>query len=652
QVGGVIPIALSWKDISLTVDNKAAQGQGLCSAKNPDITPTVKILFDNNGVVYPGEMVAIMGASGAGKTSLLNVVSRRNEKNDGSVTVNGKAVDTSVFNRITAFVQQEDLFLGSLTVREHLRYQAQLRMDQTIPDEEKFEFVDKLIAALRLKKCQNNVIGSLSSGLSRGISGGERKRLSFASEIITNPSVLFADEPTSGLDSDMAYQVVKMMKALAASGRTVISTIHQPSSETYSLFDKLLLMWHGRTVYYGSRDGAVEYFAQFGPKYTCPEFTNPADFFIKMLAVQPGDERYEEVLAIAKGWEDSESAKAHAARPAPTMGSAKAPSAGQVAPAADAEDGKGTGVEVHGADAGRFSELTAQDVEHFRVNWCRQFTVLFSRALTNTLRDPILTKARLGQTLFLGLLAGLIYLRLENNQQIVQNVNGAMFFVLINQSFSGIFGVMQTFPMERPIFMREHESGCYTVSAYYLAKTCADFAFQLIFPAIFCTLVFWMVGLSDNDSAVEWLAFTGIILLASNTAISLGYLVSTAVPSVDVALAVGPAIVLPFLLFGGLFINLSSIPDWLAWLEYLSWFRYAYNLLATVIWSDRTIDCPGNAIPGSEQCPFVSGDQVLNIYFPERDTTVDLVVLCSMVFIYRFIAFSALWLRTRGKQNE
>ena len=298
-----------------------------------------------------------------------------------------------------------------------------------------------------------------------------------------------------------------------------------------------------------------------------------------------------------------------------------------------------------------YAALTHKDAAAFQVNWCRQFSVLFSRALTNTLRDPILTKARMGQTLFLGLLAGLLYLQLENNQQLVQNINGAMFFVLINQSFSGIFGVMQTFPAERPIFMREHESGSYTVSAYYLAKTCSDFAFQIIFPIIFCTLVFWMVGLSEEDSAIEWLAFTGIILLASNTAISLGYLVSTAVPSVDVALAVGPAIVLPFLLFGGLFINLSSIPDWLAWLEYLSWFRYAYNLMAVVIWSDRTIDCPGG-VPGSEQCPFVSGDQVLDIVFPERDPTVDLAVLCSMVVVYRFIAFVALWARTARKQNE
>lgn len=153
------------------------------------IPAEVQILFDNCGCIYPGEMVAIMGASGAGKTSLLNVLSRRNTLNEGSVLVNKHPVESKLFNRLTAFVQQEDLFLGSLTVREHLRFQAQLRMDQRISDELKFNHVEQLIKGLRLTKCQNNVIGALGSGLSRGISGGERKRLSFASEILTNPSI-------------------------------------------------------------------------------------------------------------------------------------------------------------------------------------------------------------------------------------------------------------------------------------------------------------------------------------------------------------------------------------------------------------------------------------------------------------------------------
>ena len=144
------------------------------------------------------------------------------------------------------------------------------------------------------------------------------------------------------------------------------------------------------------------------------------------------------------------------------------------------------------------------------------------------------------------------------------------------------------------------------------------------------------------------------MLLASNVAISMGYLISTAVASVDVALAIAPVVILPFLLFGGLFVNLASIPDWLAWLEYISWFRYAFNALAEIVWTDRTINCDAivNGVPDRDECPFISGQQVLDISFSERDFPVDIAVLCCMVVLYRGIAFLALYLRTRGKQNE
>ena len=301
----------------------------------------------------------------------------------------------------------------------------------------------------------------------------------------------------------MAYQVVKMMKAFAASGRTVLSTIHQPSSETYSLFNKLLLMWNGRTVYYGSREGAVTYFSQFGSKYTCPQYTNPADFFIKMLAVGPGDDRYEEVLNIAKVWETSELAKCHAARVPPMLGegtgvaTAAAPAGDKAAALSDGGDAAEAGkAMVPAADANAaFERIEKEDTQVFKVGWTRQFSVLFDRAMTNTKRDPILTKVRLGQTLFIGILAGLIYLQVENDQLLPQNLNGAIFFILINQSFSGLFGVIQTFPLERPIFQREHESGAYSVSAYYWSKTCADFLFQIIFPVIFVAIGMYSAAL-------------------------------------------------------------------------------------------------------------------------------------------------------------
>ena len=290
--------------------------------------------------------------SGAGKTSLLNVIARRTSPTEGTVWVNKKPADKT-FTRISSYVQQEDLFLPSLTVREHLRFQMDLKLGEAIGDDEKERRVDNLISALGLRKVKNSMIGSpqgkryvhsshnwLNYKLNRyqnlgthcrGISAGEKKRLSVASEIITNPSLLFADEPTSGLDSYMAESIVKLLKKLAragkhamkvknqskmnpvyhnfaiCTGRTVITTIHQPSSEVYHMFDKLLLIREGEIVYFGEKDEAISYFEQIDPWLKCPQYSNPADFFLRALSVfSEKHSRYELVSWLGEIWRKSE----------------------------------------------------------------------------------------------------------------------------------------------------------------------------------------------------------------------------------------------------------------------------------------------------------------------------------------------------------
>ncbi|KAG1660600.1 Protein white [Nymphon striatum] len=244
-----------------------------------------------NGEAKPGEIVAIMGSSGSGKTTLLNVLNRKNcgsFKVSGSIRVNNKKMDKK-FAKLSAYVQQDDLFYPTLTVKEHLKFQAALRMDRHIRHEERMSKVDKVIIDFGLKKCENTKIGGvLLQMVFKGISGGEKKRLAIASEVLTNPSVLFLDEPTSGLDSFMAESVIDSLINLARLGRTVICTIHQPSSQLFSKFDKLMLLSNGRVAFFGSLTDAEVFFSQCG--LACPRLFNPADHYIYSLAVVPGDE--------------------------------------------------------------------------------------------------------------------------------------------------------------------------------------------------------------------------------------------------------------------------------------------------------------------------------------------------------------------------
>ena len=227
------------------------------------------------GVVRPGEFLAILGASGAGKSTLMNTLLFRNLAGlevSGKRMANGDPVTPSSLLAVSGYVQQDDLFFGetshlddrnqlfpgSLTVREHLIFQALLRMDRDVPKKQRMERVEEVIQELGLSKCSNTQIGV--PGKFKGISGGQMKRLAFASEVLTNPALLFCDEPTSGLDSVMAASVVEVMRTLASQGRTIVCTIHQPSSQIFHLFDKVLFMAEGRTAYIGDVPGANSFF--------------------------------------------------------------------------------------------------------------------------------------------------------------------------------------------------------------------------------------------------------------------------------------------------------------------------------------------------------------------------------------------------------
>ncbi|GLE08788.1 hypothetical protein PINS_up020203 [Pythium insidiosum] len=263
-------LTLEWRDLNLQVKVK--------NSKTKDVE-TKKILSDVSGTARPGELLVIMGPSGAGKSSLLDCIAGRNVAVQGSIALNG-APWSKRMKRFSAYVMQDDLFYETITVREHLLFQARLRMGGKFSPEQYTKRVDTVIEELGLSKCRDTYIGG---AMLRGISGGERKRLSFATEILTNPSLLFVDEPTSGLDSYMAETVVMQLQQLARDGRTVIATIHQPSSELFTLFDKLYLLADGATVYSGNASDAVEYFAKLGLQ--CPSFVNPTDFFMRQLVV-------------------------------------------------------------------------------------------------------------------------------------------------------------------------------------------------------------------------------------------------------------------------------------------------------------------------------------------------------------------------------
>lgn len=227
-------ITLAWNNISYSV--KA----------DKDIKT---LLHPMNGVAYPGEILAIMGSSGAGKSTLLDVLAGRiisNKDLSGTITTNGNLMDDA-FRKQSGYVMQSDSLFPLLTVRETIKYAAYLRCTGTVA--EKDVYAENTIKLLRLEDCADTIVGDNDN---RGISGGQRRRVSVGVDIVHSPSVIFLDEPTSGLDSSTAFSVIESIKELALSrGCTIVMTIHQPSARLFNLIDKVLFLANGRVTYNG-----------------------------------------------------------------------------------------------------------------------------------------------------------------------------------------------------------------------------------------------------------------------------------------------------------------------------------------------------------------------------------------------------------------
>jgi ABC-type multidrug transport system ATPase subunit len=239
-----------------------------------------KILNGVTGIVHPGQVMAIMGASGAGKTSLLDILAKRTKSGTvgGEIYVNGHVIPNSQYKKVIGYVDQEDTMIPTLTVYETVLYSALLRLPRTMSTIAKKYRVMETLQELGIDGIKDSKIGS--SGF-RSISGGERRRVAIACELVTSPSILFLDEPTSGLDAYNAYNVVESLVTLARDyNRTVVFTIHQPRSNIVALFDHLLLLARGHVVFSGQQLRVQSYFKSIG--HDCPPGFNIADYLVDL----------------------------------------------------------------------------------------------------------------------------------------------------------------------------------------------------------------------------------------------------------------------------------------------------------------------------------------------------------------------------------
>jgi ABC-type multidrug transport system ATPase subunit len=277
-----VPASLHFSDISYTLGNR-------------------QILDGISGCVKPGQIMAIMGASGAGKSTFLDILAKKDKKGSitGTTLVNGREVSDNEFRKVVGYVDQEDTLMPTLTAYETVLYSALLRLPREMSLEAKKYRTLETMQELGILGIKDMTIGSSGRLMvrvinpstksptgNRSISGGEKRRVSIACELVTGPSILFLDEPTSGLDAYNAYNVVESLASLARDyNRTVVLTIHQPRSNIVSLFDHLVLLARGKTVYSGEFSKCHDYLEQIGQP--CPPGFNIADYLSTFIIVEP-----------------------------------------------------------------------------------------------------------------------------------------------------------------------------------------------------------------------------------------------------------------------------------------------------------------------------------------------------------------------------
>nr|XP_016462263.1 PREDICTED: ABC transporter G family member 14-like [Nicotiana tabacum] len=520
------------------------------------------ILNGVTGIVCPGEMLAMLGPSGSGKTTLLTALGGRlSGKLSGKITYNSQPFSGAI-KRSTGFVAQDDILYPHLTVTETLLFTALLRLPQSLSKQEKEQHVEHVITELGLNKCRNSMIGG---PLFRGISGGEKKRVSIGQEMLINPSLLLLDEPTSGLDSTTALRILTTVKRLANGGRTVITTIHQPSSRLYHMFDKVVLLSEGCPIYYGPASTALEYFSSVGVSTSIT--INPADLLLDLANGIGPDSKH----AIEQG--DNPEQEKKSVREA-------------LISAYDKTISTRLKTELCSLDTNNYSykkDVSTRNgvkSEQWCTSWGYQFKVLLLRGLRER-RYETFNRLRIFQVISVAFLAGLLWWHTPTSH--IEDRIAMLFFFAVFWGFYPLYNAVFTFPQERRMLIKERSSGMYRLSSYFLAKTVGDLPIELALPTAFTFILYWMGGLKANPAT--FILSLLIVLYSVLVSQSLGLAYGAMLMDVKQATTLASVTTLVFLIAGGYYIQ--QIPPFIVWLKYLSYSYYCYKLLLGVQYKDK-----------------------------------------------------------------
>ncbi|XP_031121897.1 ABC transporter G family member 22-like isoform X2 [Ipomoea triloba] len=539
QAEPTLPIYLKFTEVSYKI-----------VIKGVTFTEEKDILNGITGAVDPGEVLALMGPSGCGKTTLLSLLGGRiRDPTAGSITYNQHPYSKLLKSRI-GFVTQDDILFPHLTVKETMIYAARLRLPRTLAKEEKDKRAMDVIYELGLDRCQDTMIGG---SFVRGVSGGERKRVCIGNEIIINPSLLFLDEPTSGLDSTTALRIVDILHEIAEAGKTVITTIHQPSSRLFHKFDKLILLEFLLDLANGNiNDVSVP--SELDDKL---QTWNSMEEPTRNNNGKPSPAIVHEYLVGCYETRVAETEKKKLLAPVPAEEELK-------------------------------SKVRSMKRE-WGASWSEQYVLLFHRGIKERWHDYF-SWLRITQVIATALILGMLWWQSGGDSPSqLQDQAGLLFFIAVFWGFFPVFTAIFTFPQEKAMLSKERAADMYRLSAYFAARTTSDLPLDLLLPLIFLLVVYFMAGLKQDASSFLLTAVT--VFLCIVVAQGLGLAIGATLMDLKKATTLASVTVMTFMLAGGYFIK--KVPGFIVWLRDLSFNYHTFKLLLKVQYEHKTSSVNG-----------------------------------------------------------
>ncbi|XP_058805878.1 ATP-binding cassette sub-family G member 1-like isoform X2 [Phymastichus coffea] len=540
---------VSFNDISYSVRRRPFYGEWK------------KLLSDICGDFHSGELTAIMGPSGAGKSTLMDILTGFTTSGwRGEVLVNGRKRNLASFRRLSAYIMQDDHMQPLLTVAESMWLAADLKLEFNKSATEKW--LDTILKEMGLDNCANTRANDLS--------GGQKKRLAIALELISNPPIMFFDEPTSGLDSVAARQCLGLLKSLAREGRTIVCSIHQPSASLFDMIDHLYVMDKGHCIYTGSARNLVSFLMSFNLQ--CPAYYDPADFLLEVVNGDYGHEHLDQLINSSdrgkcKRWHDDggscsdsssndQSSKMRCVEYLPKLPLSATPIIYE-------------------------SQTSWASSAYYATGFFWQLRVLLRRNAIKLSRDKILSFTRLTMHLLIGLLVGSMYYQIGQDAAFALENFSLLFFTLMFVMYTAFSATLITFPDELPILTREHFNRWYKLRSVYIANKLADLPVQIAATACFTFVVYQMSG---QISELRRLAlFALMCLMVSLIAQIIGLIIGISL-SVQNGVVFGPFAITPSLIFSGFFVYLRDAPSYIQWIFHVSFLKYGFEGVVLAIY--------------------------------------------------------------------